>query len=376
MSHLVLSGLRKEFGELTVVDGIDLSVQEGESVVLLGPSGCGKTTCMRMIAGFEKPDGGEVRLGGRLLAGQRTFVPPEHRKMSVVFQSYALWPHMTVQDNVGYGPRTAKLNKTEVRRRVSEALAMVQLPQMADRYIHQLSGGQQQRVALARALVNEPTLLLLDEPLSNLDTRLREEMRIQVKRIQRALGVSMLYVTHDQEEALSLADRLVVMNSGRVAQLGTPEEVYRKPRNSYVARALGATNIITATSSPTGRGYLRILGNVNVLSDLACTYEYDKPVSVSIRPADLRLERVECQTQATGRVAEALFFGDFVQYQVDIPGEPAAVRVHGPGSRPIEVGAPVRVEAEPNSAAVLEDARDGQGTPMELHSKGLKHAAL
>jgi iron(III) transport system ATP-binding protein len=285
MTHLVLSQLTKRFGDATAVDGIDLSIDDGEAVVLLGPSGCGKTTCLRMIAGFERPDHGEIRLGDRTLAGPGTFVPPERRRMSVVFQSYALWPHMTVDQNVGYGPTTAKVGKAEVRRRVAEALAMVQLPGMGERYVHQLSGGQQQRVALARALVNDPALLLLDEPLSNLDTRLREELRAEVKRIQRSLGVSMLYVTHDQAEALSLADRLVVMNAGAIAQLGGPEEVYRRPRNSYVARALGATNILAATGSPAGRGHLRVLGNV----DVATRHEVrgGTDVAVSIRPADV-----------------------------------------------------------------------------------------
>ncbi|MHA6615531.1 ABC transporter ATP-binding protein [Pseudonocardia sp. DLS-67] len=353
MTPLVLSQLTKRFGTATAVDGIDLSVDDGEAVVLLGPSGCGKTTCLRMIAGFERPDHGEIRLGDRTLAGSGTFVPPERRRMSVVFQSYALWPHMTVDQNVGYGPTTAKVGRAEVRRRVAEALDMVQLPDMGGRYVHQLSGGQQQRVALARALVNDPALLLLDEPLSNLDTRLREDLRAEVKRIQRSLGVSMLYVTHDQAEALSLADRLVVMNAGTIAQLGEPEEVYRRPRNSYVARALGATNIVAASGSPAGRGYLRVLGNVDVTT--AHEVRSGTDVAVSIRPADVALVPVEDDAEATGRIAEALFFGDLVQYQLDVPGEPVPVRANGPGSRRLAVGARVRVEVEPDAAAVLDD---------------------
>jgi iron(III) transport system ATP-binding protein len=364
MTHLVLSQLTKRFGDATAVDGIDLSIDDGEAVVLLGPSGCGKTTCLRMIAGFERPDHGEIRLGDRTLAGPGTFVPPERRRMSVVFQSYALWPHMTVDQNVGYGPTTAKVGKAEVRRRVAEALAMVQLPGMGERYVHQLSGGQQQRVALARALVNDPALLLLDEPLSNLDTRLREELRAEVKRIQRSLGVSMLYVTHDQAEALSLADRLVVMNAGAIAQLGGPEEVYRRPRNSYVARALGATNILAATGSPAGRGHLRVLGNV----DVATRHEVrgGTDVAVSIRPADVALVPVEDDAEATGRIAEALFFGDLVQYQLDVPGEPAPVRANGPGSRRLAVGTRVRVDVEPDAVAVLDDPVPTAADPVPV----------
>jgi ABC-type Fe3+/spermidine/putrescine transport system ATPase subunit len=364
MTHLVLSQLTKRFGDATAVDGIDLSVADGEAVVLLGPSGCGKTTCLRMIAGFERPDHGEIRLGDRTLAGPGTFVPPERRRMSVVFQSYALWPHMTVDQNVGYGPTTAKVGRAEVRRRVAEALAMVQLPDMGERYVHQLSGGQQQRVALARALVNDPALLLLDEPLSNLDTRLREELRAEVKRIQRSLGVSMLYVTHDQAEALSLADRLVVMNAGTIVQLGEPEEVYRRPRNSYVARALGATNIVTASVSPAGRGYLRVLGNV----DVATAHELrgGADVAVSIRPADVALVPVEDDAEATGRITETLFFGDLVQYQLDVPGEPVPVRANGPGSRRLAVGTRVRVEVEPDAAAVLDDPVRANADPVPL----------
>lgn len=354
MSHLVLSGLTKRFGSATAVDEIDLSIADGESVVLLGPSGCGKTTCLRMIGGFERPDGGEIRLADRRLVGPGTFVPPERRRMSVVFQSYALWPHMTVAQNVGYGPTTARVNRAEVRRRVNETLDMVQLPDMGDRYIHQLSGGQQQRVALARALVNDPALLLLDEPLSNLDTRLREELRAEVKRIQRSLGVTMLYVTHDQAEALSLADRVVVMNKGAIAQAGPPEDVYRRPQTSYVARALGTTNILTATCSPAARGQLRLLGNVDVPVERPPDSAGDG-VFVSVRPADLNLVPVGCETEATGRISEALFFGELVQYQVEVPGEPTSLKVNGPGNRRLNVDTLVRVEVEQDGLAVLDD---------------------
>jgi len=216
VSLLELRDVTKTFSGVRAVDHLDLTVEDGETVVLLGPSGCGKTTCLRMVAGFERPDSGVILHGGRTLASPKSFVPPEKRSMAVVFQSYALWPHMSVYDNVAYGPTVAKDGKDEIRRRVGEVLELVQLGSHADRFPHQLSGGQQQRVALARALVTRPSLLLLDEPLSNLDTRLREEMRGEIKHIRELLDVTMVYVTHDQAEALSLADRLVVMNAGRI----------------------------------------------------------------------------------------------------------------------------------------------------------------
>lgn len=208
----------KSYGSVHAVDNVSMAVDEGETLVLLGPSGCGKTTCLRLLAGFEQPDAGEISLDGATLASGRSSVPPERRGMGVVFQSYALWPHLTVFDNVAFGPsvaRTDKPDKNAIRERVDEALRLVRLRDHADRYPHQLSGGQQQRVALARALVVRPRVLLLDEPLSNLDTRLREEMRFEIRRLQRLLGVTMLYVTHDQAEALSLAERIIVMKDRR-----------------------------------------------------------------------------------------------------------------------------------------------------------------
>ncbi|WP_346619461.1 ABC transporter ATP-binding protein [Blastococcus montanus] len=370
MTHLVLSGLTKSFGAAPVVDGVDLSIVEGEAVVLLGPSGCGKTTCLRMIAGFERPDAGEIRLRERTLVGPKVFVPPERRKMSVVFQSYALWPHLSVHENVAYGPTTAKAGREDVRRRVDEALAMVQLDGMGDRYAHQLSGGQQQRVALARALVNDPALLLLDEPLSNLDTRLREEMRSEIKRIQRSLGVTMVYVTHDQAEALSLADRLVVMNAGRIVQSGPPEEVYSRPRNSFVARALGATNVVTATvcAAPTAdilRLELPTGGTVDVGRPSGLSLQAGAQVAASVRPVDIRLLPADGRSP-TARVTEALFFGDHVSYTLQVPGHAAPVKATGPGAGRFEVGQDVALEVDGAAVALLDDVPDDgpRGAPV------------
>jgi ABC-type Fe3+/spermidine/putrescine transport system ATPase subunit len=358
MSLLELRKVSKTFADHLAVDGLDLSVEDSETVVLLGPSGCGKTTTLRMVAGFERPDSGEIVHAGRTLAAPGTFIPPEKRRMAVVFQSYALWPHMTVYDNVAYGPTIAKDGKSEIRRRVGEMLDLVQLGGHAERFPHQLSGGQQQRVALARALVTQPTLLLLDEPLSNLDTRLREEMRAEIKRIRRLLEVTMVYVTHDQAEALSLADRLVVMNAGRIEQMGSPEQVYSRPVNQFVASALGATNIVPAEvlASRGGSSRVRMFGSLEVDVDTRRFNGAAPPrtASLSVRPADFRLTRLS-ESGLAVRVTEAMFFGDAVQYTVEVPDCATPLKITGPGTHHHRPGDVLSLDVAPEGVAVLDD---------------------
>src|SRR5215213_1068188 len=243
MAFLQLVGLAKRYGRLTVVDHIDLAVERGSLVCLLGPSGCGKTTTLRLIAGFIEPDGGEIHVGGRMISSTGSSEPPERRNMSMIFQSYALWPHMTVRENVGYGLALRKLPKSEIMERVDRILGVTRLEPFADRYPSELSGGQQQRVSLARALVVEPETLLLDEPLSNLDANLREEMRFEIRRLHDRYRYTTVYVTHDQAEAMTTADVIVVMNLGTIEQAGTPEEIYQRPKTEFVARFIGGTNI-------------------------------------------------------------------------------------------------------------------------------------
>jgi iron(III) transport system ATP-binding protein len=247
---LEISQLRKDFGAIRVVDGIDLSVRSGEFVSLLGPSGCGKTTTLRMIAGLLNPSGGTVELDGRTLSRDSTLlVPPERRNMSMIFQSYAVWPHKKVFDNVAYGVRLRKLPAAETKRRVLAALEVVKMAHLADRYPGQLSGGQQQRVGLARALAVEPRVLLMDEPLSNLDASLREEMRFEIRRIHDEFKITTVYVTHDISEAIVASDRIALMNGGRIEQIGSPEELYEKPTTAFAAGFIGPVNLLPATAA-------------------------------------------------------------------------------------------------------------------------------
>jgi iron(III) transport system ATP-binding protein len=244
MATLELVRLTKRYQDVVSVDGIDLTVSAGEFVCLLGPSGCGKTTTLRMIAGLVNPDEGEIRVGGKVISSARAVVPPEKRRMSMIFQSYAVWPHMTVRENVAYGLKAQSLAAEEKRKRTDALLAATKLQALADRYPAEISGGQQQRVALARALAPKPDILLLDEPLSNLDANLRGDMRFEIRRLHLEFKYTSVYVTHDQVEAMTMADRIVVMNAGRIEQIGTPKEVYDAPNSAFVARFIGGSNVL------------------------------------------------------------------------------------------------------------------------------------
>ena len=289
MALIEIRDLAKSFGNVKAVDDISLDIESGEFITLLGPSGSGKTTVLRMIAGFEDPDAGSIKLNGEDI----THLPPFDRDVNTVFQDYALFPHMSVQENVEYGLRTRKVPKTERAKQALEAIASVKLEETVNRLPHQLSGGQRQRIALARALVLRPRVLLLDEPLGALDRQLREEMQVELKKIQRDAGITFVFVTHDQEEAMRMSDRIVVFNSGRIDQVGTPEQVYEKPRSNFVAGFLGTANIFSVDVAR------KFLG--------AAT-------TVSIRPERIRLQAPETkidksETSVKGTVQEAAFVG-------------------------------------------------------------------
>jgi putative spermidine/putrescine transport system ATP-binding protein len=293
-----LEGLRKTFGDVVAVAGVDLDVREGEFFSLLGPSGCGKTTCLRMIAGFDEPTAGRIVLHGRDVAG----LPAYERDVNTVFQDYALFPHMSVHDNVEYGLVVKGIGRAERRQRVGEALRMMRLDRLDRRKPGELSGGQRQRVALARALVNQPRVLLLDEPLGALDLKLRQAMQIELKSIQERLSMTFIYVTHDQEEALTMSDRMAVMNQGRVEQVGSPAEVYERPATSFVAGFVGASNVLSgdAASAITGQRQ-----------------------AITVRPEKIRLGSPEDggqpdEVSALGVVRDVVYVGAFTRYVVEL----------------------------------------------------------
>ena len=284
---LQLRKLTKRFGGMTAVDGIDLTVVPGEFVTLLGPSGCGKTTTLNLIAGFLSPDSGDINLAGRSV-GTR---PPFDRDLGIVFQDYALFPHMTVAENVSFGLKMRGIEAKEIERRVTEALAMVQLPGLGARRPLQMSGGQRQRVALARALVIRPAMLLLDEPLSNLDLKLREEMRIEISSLQRRLGIATVFVTHDQGEALTMSDRIAVMRQGRIEQIGAPEDIYERPTTRFVAGFIGAINMQPATVvSTSSDGYARLETPAGpAIAKVPRGFNAGAKTTLTVRPERLRL---------------------------------------------------------------------------------------
>ena len=302
MATVRICNVTKSFGENTVLNAFNETFLNGEFITLLGPSGCGKTTMLRIIAGFEKPTDGEVYLNDRLVSGGKTFVPPEKRNIGMVFQSYAVWPHMNVFDNVAYPLTIQRKSREQIRENVERVLDIVHLRQYALRLPSQLSGGQQQRVALARALVAEPELLLLDEPLSNLDAKLRESMRFEIKEIQRSLGMTVVYVTHDQTEAMAMSDRIILINQGKIQQVGTPAEIYNHPINPFVADFLGKVDFFRGIAES---GTVRLDGGT-----FSLPYDGEKrgTVVVAVRP-----ERITLSTQAgelQGRLETQYYLGD------------------------------------------------------------------
>jgi len=352
MAVVELRGLTKRYGSNTVVDRLDLTIGHGELVCLLSPSGCGKTTTLRLVAGFLEPDGGEVDVGGRRLSAPGSAVPPEQRNMSMIFQSYALWPHMTIAENVAYGLAVRGTGKDEIARRVDKILAVTKMAAFAARYPTELSGGQQQRVALARALVVQPETLLLDEPLSNLDANLREEMRFEVRRLHDEYKYTTLYVTHDQVEAMTTADRIVVMNGGRVEQAGSPEDIYERPASEFVARFIGGTNILHGTHRRDGvvecPGFTLRCGQG--------TPAADGRTAVSIRLHEVELHPVDAvaegENTARGIVARQVYLGATRDYLVELDGG-GSVRAVAPRGLDHPAGSAVVVHFPPRACRAL-----------------------
>lgn len=354
-----LSHCTKRYGQQTILDDVSLQVRNGEFITVLGPSGCGKTTTLRLIGGFATPDSGEVSIRGRSV----THLPPYKRNIGVVFQNYALWPHMTVAEILGFGLKIKKLPREEIAKRVERALEMVQLTGLMDRYPRELSGGQQQRVAMARALAIDPEVIILDEPLSNLDRRLREELRVELKRLQRALNVTMLFVTHDQEEALSMSDRVVVMHAGRIQQVADPRTVYERPANRFVAGFLGSANFMPGEvieDVQPGRADVRLEGGAVVNALVPSQRKSGDKVTVVVRPEWMVLERKQdgpARDGLDGTVAELIYEGSTTRYGIDLThsgGAPSLVfleeRSSGDGAR---IGDKVRIHV--SSAVVAAD---------------------
>jgi iron(III) transport system ATP-binding protein len=357
MPGVTIRGLTKRYGDVAAVLGLELRVEPGELVALLGPSGCGKTTTLRLVAGFLKPEAGEIWVGERCLSSPAAVVPPERRRMAMIFQSYALWPHMTVDQNVAYGLRLAGTPKADRDRRVTEILKAVQLEGYGSRYPGELSGGQQQRVAVARALVVEPEILLLDEPLSNLDANLREEMRFEIRRLHETFAITTLYVTHDQAEAMVISDRVAVLQDGRVVQVGTAEELFERPRTRFVAEFIGKTNLIDGVADGTAtvaRGRLRLRVASTDLTPGA-------PVAVSIRPHQIELASralpgVPAAPEANvlaGTVVRASYRGDGVDYQVRIEESDVVLRVAGPAPPRVRLGESISVSVAVSACVPL-----------------------
>ncbi len=341
-------GVRKKFGAFTAIPDLTLDIAPGELVTLLGPSGCGKTTTLRMLAGLESPSDGQILIGGTDV----TRLPANRRDVSMVFQSYALFPHMRVGQNVSYGLESGGMKPAEARRRAEEALELVGLEGLAQRLPAELSGGQQQRVAVARALVLEPQVLLLDEPLSNLDARLRRKVRTDIRELQQRLGFTAVYVTHDQEEALAVSDRIVVMKEGRIAQMGTPRELYESPASEFIADFIGEANVVEGRVLSVAEDVAQVeLGGVTV--PLPARGLAPGAARLSLRSNALRV-KTEGEGIA-GKVSTSAYLGDHVEYEIDGPLGRIFV-VDDESDTPLPAGTPVTLEVRPRGVALIPEA--------------------
>ena len=359
MSSLTIAGLSKAFGDVRVVADLNLQAAEGEMLVLVGPSGCGKTTTLRCIAGLESPNAGRIVIGSHIVTavGEGINVPPERREIGMVFQSYAVWPHMTVFNNVAYPLRATGVPRKEIPDRVMRTLKLVQLDQLAERYSSQISGGQQQRVALARSLVAEPKLLLFDEPLSNLDASLRVTMRVEIMELQKRLGFTAVYVTHDQIEAMAIADRIAVMDRGIIRQIGSPRDIYDRPANVFVAGFMGTTNLLEGTVSRVSgaEAVVRSVNGTDVRVAGGKGAAVGQTVHVSVRP-----EAARVTTRAPdgapenvwpGTVTLSTFLGDAIAYRLDVKGQ--KFEVQAPTTDVFAAGADVFVAVHPKRCILL-----------------------
>jgi len=357
MSFLEIRNLHKIFGSAYVVQNFELAVDRGEFVSFLGPSGCGKTTTLRMVAGFETPSSGTIFIN----AQDVTTLPPNQRKVGMVFQSYALFPNMTVAENIGFGLKVAKRPASEIRQRTGEMLNLIKLPALGGRYPYQLSGGQQQRVALARALATKPQVLLLDEPLSALDAKIRVSLREEIRAVQRNLGITTIYVTHDQEEALSISDRIVVMNEGRIEQIGTPFEVYNFPLTRFVASFVGTLNILSGRVTDAERGRIAVDGQEIIASRGIIGAQTGDIRSVALRPEAVSLDKLDGgRNRLQGTIEEVSFLGSVVRIRVRLAQHAISLDTfNNPGTSPPERGQPVTISFAREDLLVLEGAEPG-----------------
>ncbi|MDA0213731.1 MAG: ABC transporter ATP-binding protein [Planctomycetota bacterium] len=360
MTNLRLSNIRKAFGQTLVVEDVTIEVPSGSLFFLLGSSGCGKTTILRMIAGFLQPTAGRVFFDDRDVTG----LPAEKRNTGMVFQNYALWPHMTVSQNIGFGLDVRGMPSTEKKKRIGESLELVRMSQYADRLPNQLSGGQQQRVALARAIAFRPDLLLLDEPLSNLDAKLRLEMRSEIRRISHELRITMIYVTHDQHEALSLADQIAVMTAGKIEQIGSPRDVYQRPRTRFVAEFIGDTNFLSGDiqEARSTSGFAQVITPIASMRALVpSTKKIGDRVTLSIRPEAITIDEANAATHSQsnstiilGKCIESTYLGSYAQHTVEVNGQKIKVFEMNPHSTPF-VGKQVRLTIAADQVVGVEE---------------------